>query len=208
MALSTYAELKAEIEDHVDEDLADKVDTFIDLAEARHKTEIRIREMLTRSQATLSERFLALPDRFEQMKTVKLLSSETTGPRVLSKPKELTNGQLDEKSRLDDETPCFFTVHEEIEFDRKPLTDLTVEMIYFAQFQPLSDSITTNGLLARAPDCYLYGALVAAAPWLNEDERLDMWAGLYTDARDRINGAYLKSQFAGPVTSRVAGPTP
>jgi hypothetical protein len=39
----------------------------------------------------------------------------------------------------------------------------------------LSDAVPTNDLLTSAPDLYVYGALVQAAPFIQQDERLPMW---------------------------------
>lgn len=46
---------------------------------------------------------------------------------------------------------------------------------------PLVDqtAFALNPLVAEHPDLYLYGALAAAAPYLQEDERLPMWEGLF-----------------------------
>ena len=53
---------------------------------------------------------------------------------------------------------------------------------YWRKIPALSDSNTTNWLLTDAPDVYLYGSLMQSAPYLAHDERLAVWAGLYTQA--------------------------
>ena len=46
MALDTYANLKTEIANYLNRtDLTSYLDTFIDLAEARHARDLRVREM-------------------------------------------------------------------------------------------------------------------------------------------------------------------
>ena len=48
MALDTYANLKTEIANYLNRsDLTEHLDTFIDLAEARHSRDLRVREMET-----------------------------------------------------------------------------------------------------------------------------------------------------------------
>lgn len=203
MALDSYASLKAVISDYLDrDDLADQIDDFIDLAEARHKREIRIREMQQRAQASASGRYLALPSGFLEMKTIRLLTDPLT---------VLTDVNFHEMNRLRSETsgtPTYFTIHEEIEFDVTPDTTYTAEMIYYESFTALSDTNTSNGLLVRAPDVYLYGALLSAAPFLLDDERIQIWNSLYVDARDGLIFSDRRSRHSGPITSRVSGSTP
>ena len=40
----------------------------------------------------------------------------------------------------------------------------------------------TNDILTNYPDIYLYSALAESAPFLMQDERLDVWAKLYKEA--------------------------
>lgn len=203
MALDTYANLKTAITNFLDrDDLTPYVDDFIDLAEARHKREILIREMIARSDASASGRFLALPTRFVKMKTLRLLTNPVT---------VLTELNLHEMNREREEgtgKPSFFTVHEEIEFDTTPDDTYMAEIIYYASFLPLSDSNTTNGLLTRAPDAYLYGALGASAPFLASDERLQVWETLYGIARDGLLLSDRQGRVGTPLASRLSGATP
>jgi hypothetical protein len=203
MSLDSYANLKAEIVEWLDrDDLTAHVDTFIDLAEARHKREIIVKEMISRSQALLSGRYLALPTRFVKMKTLRLLTNPVT---------VLTEVNLHEMNRERDERtgkPSFFTVHEEIEFDVTPDDSYTSEIIYYGSFLPLSDDCTTNALLERAPDAYLYGALVASAPFLASDERVQVWETLYGVARDGLLLSDRQSRYGTPLVSRISGATP
>lgn len=201
MSLDTYAGLKQEIADTLDrDDLTSFIDSFIDLAEARHQREIRIREMIVRATVSAADRYLALPTGFLQMSMLRLLTNPVT---------VLAEVSLHEMNRRRQETtgkPIFFTVHEEIEFDRSPDQSYTAEMIYHAKLTALSDTNTSNALLTRAPDAYLYGALGAAAPFLSDDERLTVWAQLYQSAVDALN--VMDRRRAGPLVSRVAGATP
>jgi hypothetical protein len=203
MALDSYANLKSVLINFLDRsDLAAYVDDFIDLAEARHKREILIREMLARADATTSGRFLALPARFVKMKTLRLMTNPVTVLEELN---------LHEMNRNRDEgngKPIYFTVHEEIEFDVVPDSDYSVEIIYYASFLPLDDTNTTNGLLARASDAYLYGALVASAPFLASDERIQVWELLYSSARDGLLLSDRQGRVGTPLVSRISGATP
>jgi hypothetical protein len=204
MALDSYSNLKTAILNFLDrDDLADNIDDFIDIAEARHKREILCREMVVRSQASVAGRFLALPTRFNKMKTLRLLTNPLT---VLT---ELNLHEMNrERSDSGNGKPQFFTVHEEIEFDIVPDDTYTAEIIYYANFLPLDDTNTSNGLLVRAPDAYLYGALVASAPFLASDERIQTWDTLYATARDGLLLSDRQARVGTPLYSRVTGSMP
>lgn len=59
--------------------------------------------------------------------------------------------------------------------------------MYYEQIPALSDSNTSNWLLDAAPDAYLYGSLLQAAPYLAEDERIQVWSTLYAGAVLSLN---------------------
>ena len=205
MSLDNYAALKSEIGDWLDRDDIDtQIDTFIDLAESRHQREIRIREMLARQQASIDAQYEVLPTGFLQMRELRLLTTPVTRLTEVS-PHEMT--RLRSKRWITQTgRPCAFTVHEEIEFDATPDQTYTAEMLFWQELTPLSDSNTTNALLIRAPDAYLFGALVASGPFLEHEERLPTWEAAYSLARDDINK--MDRSLSGPLVSRVAGATP
>lgn len=201
MSVDTYANLKTEIANHLDrDDLASDIDTFIDLAEARHKREVRIRQMLTRSALTVSARQVSLPTGFLELKTLRLLTDPVT---------VLDEVNIDEMNRLRSETtgkPTRFVVTSEFEFDKSPDQSYSGEIIYWKAQTALSDSNTTNDILDNVPDLYLYGSLLAAEAFLGDDPRLNTWGELYKMARDDANA--VARRRAGPLVSRVVGATP
>ncbi len=201
MALSNYAELKDEIIEWLDrDDLTTKVDTFIRLAESRHRREVRIRNMLTRTSLTAVTRYTSLPTGYLEAKTFRLLTDPVT---VLT---SLTLHEMNNRRSESTGKPLFFTVHSQIEFDRVPDVAYNGEIIYYQELSPLSATNTTNTLLTVAPDIYLYSALAASAPFLMNDERIATWNSLYVDAKDSI--ALLDNKPIGPVASQVSGATP
>ena len=61
------------------------------------------------------------------------------------------------------------------------------ELRFYASFSALSGSVASNDVLVKAPDLYLFGSLLAAAPYLEHDERVPVWQGLYDTAVARLN---------------------
>ena len=70
-------------------------------------------------------------------------------------------------------------------------------MLYRASVPALSDSVTTNWLLTSAPDAYLYGALLQAAPYLSDDNRIGVWGSLYENAITELNADSDKAKHGG-----------
>lgn len=56
----------------------------------------------------------------------------------------------------------------------------TLDLWYLTTLPALTTTNTTNWVLTRYPDLYLYGSLVHSAPYLKNDERIALWDGLYT----------------------------
>ena len=62
------------------------------------------------------------------------------------------------------------------------------ELLYYQKIETLSDTNTTNWLLQMSPDAYLYGSLLQASPYLQNDERMAVWGATYQGIINSING--------------------
>lgn len=201
MALDTYTNLKTAIEEWLDnDDLTDRVDDFIDLAEARHRREVRTREMIVRQPIGVVNRYVDLPNGFLEGINFRLLEDPVVHLT------HINQADMDRVRSETDGTPRQFTLHSQIELDRQPDKAYTGEMIYYKQMSPLSASVACNALLERAPDCYLYAALAATAPFLMNDERIQVWEGLYRQSRDGVNK--LDQKTVGVPVASVPGIMP
>lgn len=209
MALDTYANLKQSIIDHLNrDDLTGYVDDFIDIAEGRHQRDIRIREMLVRADLPITDgdRYIDLPSDFLDLKQLRLQSTVTTsGRRYYPHFDQLSETELTHNSTNTPSTPRYYSVHEQIELNTEADQDYTAEILYYVPFTPLGDANTTNVLLTRAPDVYLYGALSASAPYLMEDERIGVWESLYVSGYEALNTTSRRSIRGGPQRARAPG---
>lgn len=201
MAITTYSNLKSAITNHLDrDDLDSHVDDFIDIAEARHKREIRCRDMVTRAPMLVANRYVDLPAGYLEAMSLRLLTDPVTVLDYLNLY-EMSRRRLESAGK-----PVWFTVHSQLEFDRSPDQAYSAEIVYYKEFTALSLSNISNALLTRAPDIYLYSALAASAPFLMNDERVALWETLYKNAKDALNAMDRKT--IGPIFARVAGATP
>lgn len=196
MALSTYAELKTSIGDWLNRsDLSATIPDFISLAEAQIERALRTRQMIVRANASFDQQYGALPADFLEAKSLKLTS--TNPPTPLS---FLTIDLLDEQSSSYTASgkPRFFgVVGNQLRVLPTPDGTYTTELTYFAKLTKLSNSVTTNWLLTSSPDIYLYGALLQAAPYLQDDARIQTWATLYERALNDLRTADDRGASSG-----------
>jgi hypothetical protein len=212
MAIGNYSELQTAVANWLNKsDLTSRIPEFIQLAEARIKREVRTREMLDRADLAIADgdRYVNLPSNFLDHKYLRLkIPDVTTGRRYYPDLTELSIHELSIRSVNDVRTPQFYAIHEQIEFDSESDQAYTAEIYYFTAITALATT-STNTLLTRAPDIYLYSALREAAPFLSEqDPRIPIWESMYVQARDGLNKSQLASRRGGPLVSRVSGATP
>lgn len=203
MALDSYTNLRTALADHLARsDLTSYLDDFIDVAEAMHQRDIRIRELIVRDPITVNARQVAVPAGVLEVISLRLLTNPVT---------VLEEVNLHEMNRIRDEStgkPYRFTIHEEIEFDITPDSSYSGEIIYYGAVTALSGSTASNAILVKAPDAYLYGALMASAPFLMNDERIPIWGNFYANAVAALNRRSSSSRRVGPLVSRIAGAIP
>tara|TARA_Y100000401_G_scaffold64116_1_gene50947 strand:- start:600 stop:1226 length:627 start_codon:yes stop_codon:yes gene_type:complete len=203
MAITTYAELKTAISNWLDRtDLDDRIPEFIQLAEARHRRDFKIRRMETRVTAnTIADtEYYSLPDNFTAMRNIQL----NTDPKT---PLEyLTPEQMDRvRGGSTTGKPKAYSIIGN-NFQLRPIPDgiYEIEMLYFKYFTALSDSNTTNDMLTFHPDLYLYGSLVEAEPYLQNDKRIQTWAGFYDRAKNDLITTNERDRHSGVApTTRI-----
>lgn len=181
MALNSYSALRASIADWLNrDDLTSVIPDFISLAEAQIERRVPTQRMVVRTNLTISSQFTNLPSDFLSAKSLVLTSTSPVRPLEF-----VTEDEMDAKRVVFQAVgkPAYFTiVGTTVEVVPTPDTSYTAELTYFQTFAKLSDSNTTNWLLERHPDVYLYGSLLQAAPYLRDDERVGMWTALYGQA--------------------------
>ena len=207
--LDTYANLKLELIDwsHRD-DLDQKIDTFIDLAESEmlanavEPLQLRSEETLTAIATNTTDRFASLPAGYQSSRKLRIQIVDGESIELFYR----TPAQLNILSSTG--LPRFFTITDQIEFDRISDQVYAGEIQYYKDFTVLSDSSTTNDVLTNFPTIYLFGALWALKKHVNEPQAA---AGYYQDFISAIRGANKKDWLGryGPAPEmRVEGTAP
>ncbi len=214
MSISTYSELQDAIGDWLmRSDLESRIPDFIRLCEAKLNRVLFHPGMEQRSSATVATtsdepEFISLPTDFQSFRRISL-------PGVTGKP-ELTyfsESQLNQYRTNIANTagqPLYYTVFgDEFELAPTPDDDYELELVYRKNITALSSDDTTNWLLDLAPDLYLYGALVQAAPYLEDPtDKLAQWSNAYQMALNEVNRHGASVKYGGSALRiRVSGDT-
>lgn len=214
MTIASYTDLVQRCQDWLfgRADIAPRVPDFVTMFEAKANRTLLCRQMECRVVALVDltsnePEFLSLPVDFHSMRRVRLLNAPTANhkPRI----KFATGAQLDdlrEENRITG-PPIWFTIFgTELELCPTPDAAYSVEMVYRTYIPPLGSVNASNWLLGLAPDAYLYGTLMEAAPYLHEDERISVWASGVSAAFDDLNKLSDEAIFnAGPLVVRRRG---
>lgn len=202
MNLSTYSGLKAAIADYLNrDDMTSVIPGFIALAEAKFNRKLRARQMIKRATATVDTQFFAYPPDWLEAKEFILNTNPITYLKFVT---DAQANELRSTSIIAPGKPAYYTiVGSQIEVIGTPDTTYTGELTYYAKIPALSDSNTSNWLLAYAPDLYLYGALIESAPYLKDDERLAVWSQLYNDSKADIEIADQRASVSSTPVVRA-----
>jgi len=199
MAISTKAELHTAVANWLNRsDLTDRIPEFITLAEASFNRNLRTRDMLVRSTASVTSQYVAIPTDFLEMMNIEITS--------ISPPKRLiyiTSDRSDdyrEKNSNKTGTPDYYTIEGiSIQLFPTPDTSLTIQLSYYQDIPPISGLADSgnNWLLLAHPDVYLYGTLMQASPYLMDQEKTQMRDGLLARSMQELQMSDEKSRYAG-----------
>ena len=177
MAITTYAELQTATANWLDRtDLTARIPEFIELAEANFNRVIRQPDMVAKDDSfSISSRYTTLPT--DTLEIIRIVVDLT--PVIVLEymtPEEISQRRIAMSATG---KPYYFTTvggaTNQLEVLPSPDSTYTSSIVYYTRIAALSDSATSNWLLAAHPDIYLFGTLVEAEPYLKNDERMPMW---------------------------------
>ncbi len=188
MALSTYDDLQSSVADWLERsDLASRIPDFIRLAEVQLNRLLRTNPQTLRATATISDPFSAIPS--DHLETLAITLSDGTAQWDLL-PATLEQMAASAAERPGTGKPRFWTqVGEQFQYFPAPDQAYTATLTYVRGIPGLSDTNTTNWLLTRFPDAYLFGALKEAGPFLRDPELTATFEAKYRAAADEINAS-------------------
>jgi hypothetical protein len=190
-----YGTLKAHVAAWLNRtDLTSQVPVFIALAELDVNRKVRAPEMMTKLTQAISL-WATLPVDCLEIASLALPASGYA-PVSITSQAELDRRRAEKLSAGG--IPAWAAViGRGLEFDADPESSTQLLGRYYARIPAMSDASPSNVLLDAHWDLYLYGALMHAAPYLEDDGRLQVWATGYQRAMDGI-AANAESLEAAP----------
>lgn len=175
MSLDNYSALKTSIAGWLNrEDLAAQIPDFITMAEARFNRELRVNAMVQRDYTVATTGYVTLPDDWLQHISIIITDPSNSYSALTYIPVE---EYYDLKNDGMTGNPRYYTIIDNnIAMLPEPGSNVTLEIVYYGKIAALSESNTANWLLTRSPDLYLYCALIQAEAYLQNDERVPLWA--------------------------------
>lgn len=165
MSIANYSELQSAITDYLARsDLASRVPDFIAMAESHFNRELRAREMVATSTVALSSGVSALPADFLEWISVQWIGTRTMDLKY--SPPDSEEWQF--RYRPNGDPMMFSIVGSNLQI--RPAGTGNSKLAYYQQVPALA-TFTTNWLLTKCPDLYVYRSLAEAYIYQKDDTR-------------------------------------
>lgn len=185
-----YLTLQSTIADFLNrQDLVDQIPQFIQLTESRIRRDVRESSMQTRAETMIASEYFELP--CDWVSTIRI----TVDGNIL----RLADGYNIERFEMIGVPSFYRHVENKLQFlpppDNANPSRCVIE--YNAEVPQLSEENPSNWLLERYPDVYLYGSLLTAAGYLNDDSRVPLWTQAYGEAVAAANMSSERAEYSG-----------
>ena len=179
--IMTYDSLVLNIQQYMernDPDFIAQIPNLIALAESSIAAELKTYMQLIVVETNLAQNQEVLNKPSRWRKTV---SMKVNGAPILLRSQDYVAQYLSESNPG---IPKYYADYDysNWNFAPRPDQDYPVEIIYYAEIQPLDAVNQQNLWTAIAPQAMLYGALLQAQGYLKALDKLPVWKSYYTDA--------------------------
>jgi len=179
--IMTYDSLVLNIQQYMERNDADfiaQIPNLIALAESSIAAELKTFMQLIVVETSLADEQTVLNKPARWRKTV---SMKVNGQPILLRSQDYVAQYISES---DEGAPKYYADYDYNNWNFAPIPDQSypVEIIYYAEIQPLDTANQQNLWTTIAPQAMLYGALLQAQGYLKALDKLPVWKGYYTDA--------------------------
>lgn len=203
MAIVDYATLQASVANWLARaDLAAVIPDFIQLAESRINRDLSLRNQQGVVTGLAAGNIIPLPADYGGSQSLRVT---------------WTNGEYEVFPVAPSADPTYIyaaglpvsyaIVGDNIELNSGQ-PDLPYTLTYWKIIPPLSDTNQQNWLLTREPGIYLYGALIEASPYVQDDERTVLWATQYKAVVDGLLKRDSYERYGNAPAMTYRGRTP
>ena len=210
MALTTYAELQTSIADWLlRTDLTAVIPDFITLLEARLARDPRMRTVVRTDPFTVDAETETAPTDFEEFISLAIDGDNSRyGDLDVVDPGILQEYQRRYGQGSTGMPRAVANVDGTFVFAPTPDQSYDMVLTYKAGFTALSGGAPSNWILASHPDVYLFGSLMMAAPYMKDDQRIQIWSAAYDTGVEEVHQALENSMYSGNTRRIVLNPIP
>jgi hypothetical protein len=179
MAITTYTELQTAVGNWLGRsDLTSRLPEFIAMAEPKIRRKLRDKKVIGALTLSVGVASKALGSTVKELESMRF----NHGDKQYAL-REMTPEGLASLRRTGTGTPmAYAVVGDTAYFNVAPDAAYVLEITYIEKIAALSGGAPTNTVLTNSPDIYMYGTLIEAEPYLEHDERVGMWKGMFEEA--------------------------
>ena len=197
MTLANYTDLLAAVQDWLGDrtDLVAKIPDFITLTEAdlNNRDTFRLRDMESSTALTPTSGVCTLPADFLELRSVTL---NTSPARALTLA---DHGYVTREFDTTADEAEVYTISGS-SLTLYPNDGTTITLKYYAKIPALA---TTNWLMTKAPNVYLYGTCLHAARWATDQEQEARFTPLYEQAVLKLENADKGARWPRYTQNRI-----
>jgi hypothetical protein len=200
-----FGQVNAKVADYLNRsDLTAIIPTFTQLAQKRIEREWDYKGMETHASISISDTdsnddaYISRPTRYKSTKWMKVVLNNYHYPMTrksvsecLNKYPDLVNGR--------GKPEMFASVEATDEFLVRPSPDqsYTLEASHYIYSADLSADADTNWLTEDAWECLLFGALLEAAPYIQDKNQIAIWNTYYDNKIKALRDSETKEDISG-----------
>lgn len=173
--------------------LTANLDSLITMANAELNRVFKVEDRATTAVLSVTDVVLELPGDYREMRS---LSIADLGPCEYLSPLEFARQDMWNRSRQ--RLPIFTLQNGDVKLSGNFTADSPVDatLVYYANIPDFAVT-NTSWVADNYLDVYAYCALKHSAPFLREDDRLQTWASLYSDALDKAMTENAARKYPG-----------
>lgn len=195
--MTTHATLKTDVATWMSRtDLTSHTPTFITLAEAMIRDDVRVRDMETTADISFTSQSASLPTGYLSMK--RAFVDATWHELRYYVPDEFHDHQYSTLAG----TPEIYTIEGDSMLVAPAPASATVKVNYYKAYDALSADGDTNWVLTNHYGIYLYAALFQAKSFIEDPEAMK-WKQMYEEEIGKMNMADWKSRISGSALQRA-----
>lgn len=196
---TTYSALQAKVVDLLkrtgDATIEALASDWIGYAESEMQTRIKLLEFESSASVTITAGVGTLPTDYVGMRAAYWSDSPN---------RELTYVTPEQFDILNDGSSDHYAYTITGSSIKLPTTESgTVVLTYLARFTPLSNSNTSNAILASYPDLYLYGAAKHGCVWIEDDAGVQKYGTMFNASCDRVNDNNAQRKYGHSLAVRT-----